>query len=1126
MKKRTRNKILRIMKLTLMVVLLFNSGLFASISSQTMRVSISVNNATTQAILDAIEKQTDYLFIYNAKEIDLSRKKTVTANNQTVAEVLSDVFEKTNVVYAVEGNNIMLMEKTAGTTVSQQQNRSITGVVTDSRNEPIIGANVIEKGTTNGTVTDLDGRYTLNIPANSILQVSYIGYNTQELPVGSNTVLNVKLTEDSKTLDEVVVVSYGTQKKRELTGAVGTIKADALSNLPVGQIAQKMQGQVAGVQINQVSGQPGQGMTFRIRGAASVNSGNEPLFVVDGMPIASGINNINPDEIESFSILKDAAATSLYGSRAANGVVLITTKRGKPGRTDVSFNASYGIQTLNGLKQPDVMNGQEYAQFKKEFYEDKAIYEGYTGGVPVEYQNPSMYGEGVDWYKELTRNAATQNYSLSVAAGKDKFNAAVFMSYFNQDGIMINTGFQRATLRANMDYQINPRIKLGLNIAPTFTIGSNQGVDGHRNVLGGAIQAPPTVGPYDENGELRLSINAPGAFNQVNWVRKMNERIDNNKTMTVVSNFFAEVDIWDGLKYKFQGSADLSSNNHRQFNPSTSAGNWNSTPPWKANGFYETGFNYNWLVENTLMYSKIFAEKHKLDLFAGYSAQKSTWEGSKLNGKDFPGDEVPWMDAAATKGGSENTNSTNSWAIASMIGRVNYSFNERYLFQATIRRDGCSRFGPDNRYANFPSVSAGWIASEESFMQPIMKVMNYLKIRGSYGVTGNYNIGNTNYPHLAELDNQNYVFNDVLVSGKALNRIGNSQLTWEENKQFDLGVDFGFLNDRIYVMYDYYNKKTEGMLYQIDIPAAAGFDNINSNVGDFKSWGHEFTVQSRNIDKEFKWTTNLNISVNRNEIMKLGTNNAPIGGYSMDPDFNRLQVGEPLGVFVGFIFDGVYMTQEDFDKSPKYATSDVGAAKMRDISGPDGVPDGKITFEHDRTIIGDPNPDLLYGITNEFSYKNFDLSILLSGQIGGDIVNGNFSDTENLDGVFNVRKYVADRWRSPENPGNGIVPRTKAGTTELFRLANSHWVSDGSYLAIKNITLGYTLPIKPNTYLSRARIYVTAQQLAVFTKYTGTNPEVGMYDAGSATRSWQGLGVDRMTYPVPRIFSIGCNVSF
>lgn len=1079
------------------------------------QISLSLKNRPMREVIKEIEKVSDFRFFYNDDLPGLNSPITVEVKDGNIERVLEQITKQASVSYVLKDNSQIVLSSRGQS--SKQENKIISGLVTDLKGEPVIGANVVEKGTTNGTITDLDGRYSLSISSGqAVLQISYIGYNTLDVPISGKSVVNAALSEDTQKLDEVVVVSYGTQKKRDLTGSISKVNADDLSNLPVGQLGQKLQGQVAGVQINQVSGQPGQGLTFRIRGAASVNGGNEPLFVVDGMPITSGLNNINPDEIESFSVLKDAAATSLYGSRAANGVVLITTKRGKGGRTEVSFNASYGVQTVRGLREPDVMNGQEQAQYMKEFYEDKARYEGYTGGVPDVYQHPEIYGEGTNWFRELTRTAPVQNYSLSVAAGKDKFSSAVVLGYFKQEGVLMNTGFERYSLRANNDLQVNKKIKIGLNIAPTFQIGNNQGVDGHRNVLGAAIEAPAFMSPYDKNGDLTMSLIAPGLFPQVNWIRKMEERVDVNKTFTVLSNIFAEVDIWKGIKYKFQAGLDLSSNNHRTFNPSTSAGSWSYAPPRKATGAYETGFNYNWTIENMLMYNGKFGE-HAVDALLGYTAQRSTWEGSTMDGKDFTGDEIPWMDAAATKTG---TNRTNSWSLASVIGRVNYGFKDRYLLQATFRRDGCSRFGKGNKWANFPSVSAGWIISDESFMESFIEKtkMNYLKLRASYGLTGNYNIGN--YRHIAELDNKNYIFGNTLVPGKAPNRLGNDKLTWEETSQLDLGVDLSFLNDRIYIMYDFYQKKTNGMLYPIEIPSASGFQNIDSNMGDFKSWGHELTVTSRNLIGEFKWTTNLNLSRNQNKILKLGTNNTPVGGYGLDNDFNRLEVGQPIGVFYGYVFDGIYQNQQELDTQAKHATSDIGTARMLDVNG-----DGVIT-DKDKAIIGDPNPDLLFGMTNEFSYKNFDLSILISGQIGGDLLNANYQDTENLDGVFNVRKSVKDRWRSPEQPGDGITPRTKSGTTELFRFCNTHWLSDASFLTVKNITLGYTIPFKPNDYLSKVRVYFTCHQLATWTKYTGLNPEVSSYNADNADRSWKGLGVDLTTYPIPRSFSVGCNITF
>lgn len=1070
---------------------------------------------TLKEAFELLEAKSKYKIAYNESQLDLSRSVNLEKENIDVLSSLTNILKGSGFTYKVKNNYIVIVAESKNNENSQQKNKKVSGLIKDQSGEPIIGANVIQKGTTNGSVTDGDGKFDLELPQGSVLLISYIGYQPTEIKIGESSVYNIILKEDSESLDEVVVVSYGTQKKRDLTGSISKVDAGQLESLPVGQFAQKLQGQVAGVQINQSTGQPGRGMGFRIRGAASINGGSSPLFVVDGIPVNMDLSNINPDEIESFSILKDAAATSLYGSRAANGVVLITTKRGKKGKTQVEVNATFGIQTLKGLKSPDVMNGEEFAQYKKEYYEDAGIYEGYTGGVPQQYQNPSQYGQGTNWYKLLTREAPTQNYSISVSANKDNFSSAIILGYFRQEGVMYNSNFERYSARANNDYQINDRIKLGLNIAPTFQVKNNQNTDGGWQILSAGFLADPTVGPYDENGDLRLSLNSPGMFPQPNWLRVLKEKTSRTKDFTLLSNAFAEVDIWKGLKYKFQVGIDLGAQNYRDFTPSTAGGAMFTAPPQKASGQYNTNFRYSWTVENMLTYSRTFGE-HNIDALLGYSAQKYTNEYNQLTATDFPSDDIPWMNAGATKNGNNNME---QWSLASLIARANYSFKNRYLLQATFRRDGCSRFGPGSKYANFPSVSAGWIASDEAFMEPISDVMNYLKFRASYGLTGNYNIGN--YRYIAAVYTYDYILGGALAPGKALGNLGNNSLTWEETKQLDLGIDFGFLNDRIYVMYDYYKKTVDGLLYQIDIPRASGFSYIYSNIGNYKSWGHEITVQSRNLVDEFKWTTNLNIAFNRNKITKLGTNNTPVGGYNNQEDFNRLAVGEPIGIFMGYVYDGVYMTQEEFNTQPKHASSEVGTVRMKDVSGPNGLPDGVID-NNDRVKIGDPNPDFIYGITNEFSWKGFDLSVLISGQVGGDILDSNYEHTLNIDGCFNVRKSVANRWRSIENPGDGAVPRTKAGTTELFRFNNSSWVYDASYLSIKNITLGYTIPIKPSQYLSKLRVYFSAQQLATFTKYPGMNPEIAMNE----NMGWSGLGVDRTTYPVPRTFSIGCNVSF
>lgn len=1003
-----------------------------------------------------------------------------------------------------------------------QLSQKIVGIVTDERGEPIIGANLVEKGTTNGTITDYNGQFSISVAKNAIIQVSYIGYISQELALKNRTSINIVLKEDHKMLEEVVVVSYGTQKKRDMTGAIASVKAEELSDLPVGQIGQKLQGQVAGVQINQSTGIPGQGIAFRIRGAVSINNSSQPLIVVDGFPISTGLNNINPDEIESLSVLKDAAATALYGSRAGNGVILITTKRGKQGKLKVQVQANLGVQTLKGLNDMDVMNAREFAQFKKESFED-AIKWGKRDeslGVPAQYQNPNQYGEGTDWYKLMTQNALIQNYSINFAGGNNAATTSNTIGYFKQDGVVKNSGFERISFRSNNDFQLNDRIKVGLSVSPILQLFHNQGTDGNRAILSASMLADPTESPYDENGNLKISLSpassGTGMFPQVNWVRAITERKDNTTILTLLANAFIDIDIWGGIKYKLQSGIDTEWRKQRTWTPSTAAGDWISAPPGKASANYNNANYYTWNIENMFTFDKTVGD-HTIGALIGYSAQKYRREFANIFGSEFPDDKIEWITSSLPT--RQGNTGMEDWTIASLLARVSYKFKDKYLLQANIRRDGSSRFGPGHKWANFPSASAAWIISEEPFMESSRKVMNYLKLRMSYGITGNYNIGN--YTHLATVTSANYPFGGEVASGKALAQIGNEKLSWEENSQFDIGFDFGFLNDRVFLMYDFYTKKTKSLLNNLEIPWTSGFGSVMSNMGKIKSWGHEISIESRNLVGEFKWKTNLNLTFNRNKVLQLSAMSDHIGGDSEFYNWNRLEVGQPVGIFMGYVFDGVYMNKQEFDSQPKHSTSQVGSVRMKDISGPNGVPDGKIDM-NDRTKIGDPNPDMLFGITNEFKWKNFDLSFLFTGQIGGDIFAGCYENTLNLDGVFNVLKVVKDRWRSEENPGNGLIPSTMPGTTELYRSNHSGWVYDATHLCLKNLTLGYTIPFKSNKYISNARIYFSAQQLFTICGYPGANPQV----SDNNELGWNGMGVDRTTYPIPRTFSVGCNINF
>lgn len=1010
---------------------------------------------------------------------------------------------------AIAGN---LPSTNDGITITQQQ-KKISGVVRDKDGVPVIGANILVKGTTNGTITDMDGRFTLDVPANAILQISYIGYKTLELTIGNQTSLNIQLREDTEALDEVVVVAYGTQKARSVTGAVSRLKEEEMADIPVANISYKMQGKFSGVQITQANGEPNAGMAIRIRGAASVNGGNSPLIVVDGFPISgnggTGLESMAPEEIENITVLKDAASAALYGSRAANGVILVTTKSAKEGKTDIDFSAYFGATQVSKRGRPDLMNAQEFAQFKKEYYEDAAIYEGYTGGVPECYQHPETLGEGTDWYDVLLQTALTQNYNLGINSGTTKVKSAINLNYNKQEGVILNTFSERFSVRANNTYEASNRVKFGLNLSGSYTNGRLvPGLGGGRNIIGSSFLLDPQLKYKNDDGTYPISFSQPGMFANPNFYVVLTERDDNKRVMRGIVNAFAEIGIIDNLKYRLSANADLSSTQSDSWVPSIANGAMFTAPPNPATGSYGTERSINWLIENTLTWNKTFAEKHNVDLLVGYTTQKTETQNATISASNYPDDEVPWFNAATTKTGS---GSKSAWAMISYLARANYDYMGKYLLSVSFRRDGCSRFGANAKFANFPSVSVGWIASDEDFMQRFDK-LSYLKVRGSYGVVGNYNIGD--YNHLATVGTSNYVFNGSITAGRALSRIGNSELTWETTKSVDAGLDIGLFNDRVFLVYDYYWKTTDGLLYQIDIPYSAGFGDIQSNIGEFRFWGHELNIETRNLTGEFKWNTSLNLSFNKNKAIKLGTNNTPIGGNNNQEDYNRTEVGKPLGLFYGYVYDGVFMTQEEYEAGPKHASSMVGTVRMKDLNG-DGIIDNS-----DRTFIGDPNPDCLFGMTNTFSWKNFDASLVFTGSLGGDMIDATYEWTENIDGCFNVRKDVAYRWRSEENPGNGEIPRTRTGTTELFRYTNSRWVFKNNYLTLKNITVGYTVPIKKNPYIKGVRIYGSAQNVFTVGSYPGMNPE--------ANKNTSGLyqGVDHTTYPVARIYTIGLNVKF
>ncbi|WP_353719720.1 TonB-dependent receptor [Dyadobacter sp. 676] len=1027
--------------------------------------------------------------------------------------------------------------------------RTIKGKVVDDTGEKLPGVSVVLKGTTVGTVSDADGVYTINVPDNgAVLIFSSVGFLTQEVPVGASSTIDIKLATDAKALTEVVVVGYGSQLKKEITGAVQTVKSEELKDIPVSQVTQKLQGRLAGVQINQTTGKPGQGMSVRIRGQVSVTAGSDPLYVIDGFPITGTIGQMNPDEIEDITILKDAASTSLYGSRAANGVVLITTKRGTAGKTSVSFNAFAGIQKVPMRGRIKMLNAEEFAQFKKEMFEDE------NKPVPEEFQDPSKYrGKNNDWYDALLRTAPIQSYNLSISSNKENMRTSLVAGVFNQKGVVLNNNYKRYSLRMNTEYDISTKVKIGFNVAPQFVYDNTPRTDGDRGtgVLFNALHTWPVMPIRDANGELTKFNTFPNStgniFNYPNWVRAAKELTNETKINKLLGNAYIQYNPINGLTLKSTLNIEMESNKFFFFNPSTATSAINVPIPTTAVSIRQNYQNFSWLNENLATYSRSFNEKHNFELLAGFTQQRFRQEFDRITANTYTDDRLPTIQGAINidRGGSFNVNGisgsntfngSNEWALMSYISRLTYNYKGKYLFTAAVRADGSSRFGSDNRWGTFPSASVGWVISDENFMQSIPKV-SFAKARASYGVIGNNNIGN--YTQYALVNNTtNAVFGSTVATGAQVTSLSNSNLGWETTKQFDAGLDLGLFNDRVQLVYDFYTKRTTNLLYAVQVPQESGFSNYNDNIGEIKFWGHEVSLTTRNLVGKLKWTTNANISINRNKVMELAPGIDRVYGT-----FHITQVGKPFGQFYGLVKEGFYMSKEELASSPVIpGRSAIGTIKFKDVNG-----DGVITNggdADDRAIIGNPFPKFTYGITNTLSYGPWDLSIVGSGSQGNELWVRHLYSTANLDGVFNMVAGAKDRFRVKNGPnpvtgaqeaqtvitpGKGMYGATNNGGnfTGIERdWASSHFVANASYFTIKNITLGFNLG-GINKFFKSARIYGSVQQVYVFTKYWGgPNPETSAQGDGQGDGGNLSQGIDLSNYPVPRTWTLGVNLNF
>ena len=1006
---------------------------------------------------------------------------------------------------------------------AQQPAGVIRGMVSDNTG-PLPGAAISVKGISKATVAGDSGTYALRVaPGTYTIVATFVGYASKEVrdvtvTAGTETTLNLQMGSGKGSQLQEVTVTYGRQRRREITGSIATLNAAPLQDMPVQQFAQQLQGKVAGVSVVQSSGQPGRGVDFRIRGSASFYSDNQPLFVIDGLPVTGSINNINPAEIESFSVLKDASATALYGSRAANGVILITTKHAKSGDARIEFNANYGVQKLPGNRAPGMMNAREYAAFMNERFQDIRTYENPAAVTPVEYVDPSQYGEGTNWYKLLTRAAPLQNYDITLQSATERSSSTAVFGYQEQQGVLINTGTRLFSGRLNKDLTLAGRkLKTGFSIAPSYRLDHNNrlATDGVGGLFERIFEASPIKSPFNADGSYNRDTYTSGMVAYINPLAQFNLTNDDYKTTRILANGYLNYEFVYGLQLKINAGVDKGNEIRHYYQSgvvSSTINNPNGTSSAVDNGSYT--------AEAYLDYSKTSADHH-LEILGGYSMQRFTQESNTLSGTGFPNDDITYLTAATSITGNSNYT---AYALQSAIGRLNYSYKSRYLLQGSFRSDGSSRFGANQKWGSFPSASAGWIVSDEKFMER-MPLVDLFKIRASYGITGNNFFGN--YVAQSVTANYYYDFNNTITQGTTISNLGNRNLRWERSRQLDIGFDLTLLNNRISLTYDYYHKTTDGLIQSRPLSTSSGFTSILDNVGKLSFWGHEIGISTVNINRpRFRWNSSFNLSFDRNIIKALVDPGYIRRNNTVTSDYFRNQAGHHQGEFYGFVFLGLYQNAADLAKSAKYQAtatspngqSDVGTIKVADING-----DGVIDDVNDRTFIGDPTPACTGGLSNYLTYKKFDLGISTAFSFGGQLLNAaKWAYQTNLDGSRVPLAAVADRWRSVANPGLGVYPRTKTGTTGLGRSVNSQWLENASYFTVKNITLGYNLALKHALVLDNLRLYASVQQAFVITGYSGMNPEIN-FAGQDATL---GLKVDENAYPIPRTFSFGLSATF
>jgi TonB-linked SusC/RagA family outer membrane protein len=1122
--------------------------LAVNVTTQSTPAPAPAASISLKTLLKQWENEYHATILYESNLVDNKRVSVPTETTATLAERLATVLPAANLQFKELHANYFVVTgrpaSAAGATAAPQA-VPVSGRVTDAKGEALPGVTVLVKGTTTGTSTGADGSFSLSVPENSTLVFSSIGYKNQELAItGATSTIAIRMSDDAQSLNEVVVVGYGTQSRQELTTSVASVGAAQIARQPVAGFDQALQGQAPGVQVAAPSGAPGAGINVRIRGNASLSLNGSPLYVIDGVPILpdyqqelttgnqrlNPLNALNPNDIESIDVLKDGAGAAIYGVRAANGVVVITTKRGKVGQTQVGLSVYYGRQYLR--KKLPVLNSEQFAgQYNETIANYNAQQTDPSKIIPIPFANPANQTYNTDWQDEVYRPAGIQNYQLNVSGGTDKTRYYVAGGYFKQDGININSGFDRFNFKVNLDQHVSDRFRLGtnLNMSRTHTNGSVRSELGAGNsgTVIGALTQIPTIPVYTPLGAYSVNTFASNFDNPVgNLLESSNQAV----VYQAIGNLYGELDILKNLSLRSSVGIDFRTQTENTFvsrnYPSLALPGVD--PSQRGSARTATNQQVIWLLENTLTYNPNLGDRHHLTLLAGQSMQASDRFTSGAATRSFASNAVPYLNAGAIADGIPGSYA-DQWSLLSFFSRAIYNYDERYLATVSFRADASSRFSEANRFGYFPAVSLGWRVSKEKFF-PESRVISELKLRASFGANGNQEF--YTYQRYARYGvGYNYQgTGSAIVGGISQSDIGN-EVKWETTYQYNGGIDLSMFNNRLAFTFDIYNKRTKDLLLSVPIAQSSGAQNLSilQNLGGIQNRGIEIGLVTTNVEAKdggFGWSTNFNVSGNRNKILDLGTQTNDAGVQTprvILVDNTIQQSGIPLGVFYGYVADGLIQTQDQLSalnaasptKIYQAALTAPGDIKFKDLNG-----DGVINAS-DRTIIGNPNPKAIAGVTNNFSYKGLELSVFFQGSFGNDIYNQTRTVTEGQTDPLNQSTAVLNHW-TPTNTNTNIPRPVRTDPNGNNRLS-TRFIEDGSYVRLKNLTLAYNIPaaLAKHAAMKNLRVYVTGQNLITWTKYSGYDPEVSA-DPFSSTS----LGRDFGVYPQSRTYTVGLNANF